>query len=55
MGCPIRITFKGDRGYGNDRTRGKSLFQIVIFRLTFGDANPPAIVMDRDGDVVRVC
>ena len=54
MRCPVRITFKGDRRYGNHRTFRKPLFQIVIFRFTLGDADPPAIIMDRDGNMVRV-
>ena len=33
---------------------GKPLFQIVIFRLAFGQAEPPAIIVDHDGDVIRV-
>jgi len=39
-GAPFGITFKGDREYGNGRTFGKSFFQIVVFRLTLGDAVP---------------
>ena len=33
---------------------GKPRFQIVIFRLAFSEAEPPAVIMDHDGDVVRV-
>src|SRR5579864_5620029 len=56
-GCvwrPVRITLKGDRGYGNDRTFCQPFFQIVIFWLTLGEADPPAIVVDCDGDMVGV-
>ena len=52
--CAIGITFKGDGGHGDDRTFGKPLFQIVIFRLAFSQAEPPAVIMDHDGDVIRV-
>ena len=34
----IGITFKGNGGHGDDRTFGKPLFQIVIFRLAFSQA-----------------
>jgi hypothetical protein len=32
--CTIGITFKGNGGHGDDRTSGKPLFQIIIFRIT---------------------
>jgi hypothetical protein len=38
----IRITFKGNGGHGDDRACGKPLFQIVIFRLAFNQAEPPS-------------
>src|SRR3979490_2157270 len=52
--CTIGIAFKGNGGPGNDRAFGKPLFQIVIFRLAFSQAEPPAIIMDYDADVIRV-
>ena len=54
VGCAIGITFKGDGGHGDDREFGKPLFQLVVFRLAFGQTEPPAVVMDHDGDVIRV-
>ena len=54
MRCTIGVAFHGDRGDGDDRNFGKPLFQIVIFRLAFGQAKPPAVVVDHDVDVVRV-
>ena len=51
----IGITFEGDGGHGDDRDRGKPLFQIVVFRLAFGQTEPPAIVVDHDRDVIRDC
>ena len=33
---------------------GKPLFQIVVFRLAFGQTEPPAVVVDDDGDVIRI-
>jgi hypothetical protein len=38
----IRIAFESDRRYGDDRTCGKLLFQIVIFGLAFSQAQPTA-------------
>src|ERR671921_1915926 len=54
VGCSIGITFKGNGGHGDDRTFGKPLFQIVIFRFAFSQAEPPAVIMDHDADVIRV-
>ena len=44
--CTVGITFKGDGRYGDDRACSKPLFQIVIFRLAFSQAEPPAVIMD---------
>jgi hypothetical protein len=33
--CTIGISFEGDRRDGNDRTFGKPLFRVVVFRLAF--------------------
>ena len=33
---------------------GKPLFQIVVFRLAFSQAEPPAVIVDHDGDVIRI-
>src|SRR6266536_1960311 len=52
--CTIGITFKGDRGHGDDRTFGKPLLQIVIVRLAFSQSQTPAVVMDDDADMIRV-
>ena len=54
MRCAVGIAFKGNGGHGDNRAFGKPLFQIVIFRLTFGEAEPPAVIMDRDGDVIGI-
>ena len=31
--CTIGVTFKGDRGHGDDRTFGKPSLQIVVLRV----------------------
>ena len=33
---------------------GEPLFELVVFRLAFGQAEPPAIIVDHDGDVIRI-
>src|ERR1051326_5526857 len=50
----VGITFKGDRWYDNNWTFDESFFEIVIFRLAFSHTDPPAVVVNHDGDVVRV-
>ena len=52
--CTIGVTFKGDGRYGDDRACSKPLFQIVIFRLAFSQAEPPAVIMDDDADMIRI-
>ena len=37
-----------------DRAFGKPLSQIVIFRLAFSQAEPPAVIMDYHADMIRV-
>lgn len=54
MRCSIRITFKGYRGHIDGRSLGEPLFQIIIFRLAFGQTEVPAVVMDHNADVIRV-
>src|SRR5215218_7956577 len=54
VGCTIGITFKGNGGHGDDRTFGMPLFQIVIFRFAFSQAEPPAVIMDHDANMIRV-
>jgi hypothetical protein len=50
----IGITIQGNRGHCDDRTCGKSLFEIVVLWVSFCQAQPPAVIMDHDADVVRV-
>src|SRR4029450_11110395 len=52
--CAVGVTFKGDGGHGDDRALGEPLFQIVVFRLTVGQAQPPTVIVDDDTDMVRV-
>src|SRR3974377_676622 len=50
----VGITFQGNRRHGNNRTFGKPIFQLVVFRLAFGQTETPAIIVDHDADVIRV-
>jgi hypothetical protein len=52
--CAIGVALKGDGGHGDDWTFGKPLFEIVVFRLAFGQSEPPAIIVDHDGDMIRI-
>ena len=54
MRCPVGIAFEGDGGNGDDGKFGQPLFELVVFRLARGKAEPPAIVVDHDGDMIRV-
>ena len=52
--CTIGIAFKRNCRDGDDRELGESFFQIVVVRLAFSQAEPPAIVMDDDANMIRV-
>src|SRR6185312_17048095 len=54
MRRPVRIAFQGNRRHGDDRRFGKPPLEIIVFRLPGSETEPPAIVVDHDGDVVRV-
>src|SRR5438046_629124 len=50
----VGIPFQGNRGNGDHWSLGKPRFQMVVFRLSFSQPEPPAIVMDYDARVIRV-
>jgi hypothetical protein len=54
MGRAVGVAFHSDRGNGDDGPLGEFLFQIVVFPLAVGEVEPPAVIVDHDGDVVRV-
>ncbi len=54
MGCAVGIPFQRKRGDGDDRAAGEPLFEIVVLGLAFRQAEPPAVIVYDDGDVVRV-
>jgi hypothetical protein len=39
--------------HGNHGSGGQPLFKLVILRLAFGQAEPPAVIVDDDLDVIR--
>ena len=50
----VGITLKRDGWHGDDGKLGKLLFEIVMLRLAFGQAEPPAIVVDHDRDMIGI-
>ena len=54
MRRPVGVPFQRDGGHGDDRPVGQPLFQGVVLRLAFGQAEAPAVVVDHDVDVIRV-
>ena len=50
----VGIALERDGRHRDDRAFGEPLFQIVIFRLAFGEAEPPAVIVDHDVDVIRI-
>src|SRR5580658_8177486 len=54
-GCnSIGFTIQSDRRYADERTRSQLIFKTVIFGIAFGEAQTPAVIVDHDGDVIRV-
>ena len=49
----LGVTFKSNGGHRDGRKFRKTLFQIVIFRLTLSKSEPQAVIMDDDGDPYR--
>src|SRR5262249_20447621 len=41
-------------GHRDDGALGKPLLQVVVFRLAFGETEPPAVIVDHDADVIRI-
>src|SRR5262245_51158380 len=54
MGCAVRVTLKGNRRRRNDRALRKPFFKPVVLGLTFSKPEPPTIIMDHNGDVIRI-
>src|SRR5450755_4150778 len=54
MRSAIGITYKGDRRHSDNRKLGDPPFQIIILPLAVDEAQSPAVIVDHDGDIVRV-
>src|SRR6266480_4764036 len=54
MWCTVAIAFHRNGRHRDDRSCSKPLFQVVILRLAFGQAYPPAVIVDHDADVIGV-
>jgi hypothetical protein len=54
MGCAVGVPFEGDRRNGDDRAQGELPFEIVVAFLAVGQAEPPAVIVDHDTDMVGV-
>ena len=54
MGRTVGVTLERNGGHGDDRTFGESFLELVVFSLAFSQPQPPAIVVNRDRDVIRV-
>jgi hypothetical protein len=53
-GRPVEVAADGDRRHRNQGTFGQARFQVVVLLLSFGEAQPPAVVVDNDVDVIGV-
>ena len=50
----IGITFKSNRWDGYNRACRKSSFEVIIFPFTFSEAKTPAVIVNHDGNVIRI-
>src|SRR6476469_4423828 len=50
----VRVAFQRDRRYGDRRKLTEAFLDVVVFPFAVGEAEAPAIVMDDDGDLIRV-
>src|SRR6202050_3874171 len=50
----VGVTFKSNGGHRNVRSFSKPLFQGVVFPLALSQPNPPSVIIDHDGNVVRI-
>ena len=50
----VGIAFKSNRGYSDHWARGETLFEIIIFRLTFSQAKTPTVIVNHDLNMIRV-
>ena len=51
---PICIAFESNSGHGDGRKLSELLFEFVILRLALSQSDAKAIIVNHDGDVVRI-
>src|SRR5262245_53750528 len=54
MRCAVGITLESDGWHSDHRKLGKLLLQIIKLRLALRKTEPPAVVVNDDGDMIRV-
>src|ERR1700733_4534393 len=52
--CAVGVPLQGDGGDGDSRKAGQLPLQVVVSRLSRGQAEPPAVIVDHDRDVVGI-
>ena len=50
----IGIPFEGNGGHGDGWAECKPLFQLVVLWFALCQAEPPAVIVDDDRDMVRI-
>src|SRR6187402_1558862 len=50
----IGVAFHRDRRHVDDRSRPNLLFELLVFRFALGEPEPPAVIVDRDRDMILV-
>jgi hypothetical protein len=50
----VGIALEGDGGNRDHRELGEPSFEAVVLRLAFDKTEPPTVVVNDDGDVVRI-
>ena len=50
----VGVTFENDCGHCDHWACSELLFILIVFRLAFSKVEAPAIVVDDDGDMIRV-
>ena len=54
VGCAIGISFKRNGGHRDRRGAGEALFKLVVLSLALRQAEPPAVIVDDDPDMIGV-
>ena len=54
MWCAVCVALERDRGHGDDGAFGEPLLQFCVPSFAVSQPESPAVVVNRDGDVIRV-